>query len=126
MNRPDRNDFDDHEIYKYIILLEEYTDQLEEENDDLQSEVDNLERENNRLFDGNEKLEDELEEIQNSNPIIGGSILDELTREWLSKEKNWEIVKKLATSNEFELKLIKYMNADPELAKEIEVNKIRL
>ena len=126
MNRPNKNNFDDDEMYKYIILLEEYTNYLEEENDDLQLEVDTLERKNNRLFDENEKLEDELEEIQNFNPIIGGSILDEMTREWLSKEKNWEIVKKLATSNEFELKLIKYMNADPELAKEIEVNKIRL
>jgi chromosome segregation ATPase len=96
MNRPDRNDFDDHEIYKYIILLEEYTDQLEEENDDLQSEVDSLESKNNRLFDEDEWLEDELEEIQNSNPIIGGSILDEMTREWLLNENNWEMVKQMA------------------------------
>jgi FtsZ-binding cell division protein ZapB len=126
MNRPNKNNFDDDEMYKYIILLEEYTNYLEEENDDLQLEVDTLERKNNRLFNENERLEDELEEIQNFSPIIRGNILDELTREWLLNKSNWEIVKKLATSNEFEPLLTKYMNADPELAKEIEVNKIRL
>ena len=36
MNRPDRNNFDENEIHKYIILMEQYVDKLENDIDDLE------------------------------------------------------------------------------------------
>jgi hypothetical protein len=67
MNKPNKNDFDDHEIYKYIMLLEECIDELEDEN---------------------KKLRENL--------IKADSILDEMTIDWLKNDNNWEIVKQMA------------------------------
>ena len=67
MNKPNKNDFDDHEIYKYIMLLEEYIDELEDEN---------------------KKLRENL--------IKADNILDEMTIDWLKNDNNWEIVKQMA------------------------------
>jgi hypothetical protein len=96
MNRPDRNDFDEKEIYKYITLLEEYADHLESENDAYGWEVNSLEMANNDLISENEELEEEIDELKNSNTLYGNSILDEMTRDWLSNENNWETVKQIA------------------------------
>ena len=67
MNKPNKEDFDDHEIYKYIMLLEECIDELEDEN---------------------KKLRENL--------IKADSILDEMTIDWLKNDNNWEIVKQMA------------------------------
>ena len=67
MNKPNKNDFDDHEIYKYIMLLEECIDELEDEN---------------------KKLRENL--------IKADNILDEMTIDWLKNDNNWEIVKQMA------------------------------
>jgi hypothetical protein len=39
MNKPNRNDFDDQEIYKYIILLEEYIDKYLIKADNILDEI---------------------------------------------------------------------------------------
>jgi hypothetical protein len=67
MNKPNKNDFDDHEIYKYIMLLEEYIDELEDENKKLRN-----------------------------NLIKADNILDEMTIDWLRDDSNWEIIKQMA------------------------------
>ena len=43
MNRPDRNNFDENEIHKYIILMEQYVDKLENDIDDLEYAYESLE-----------------------------------------------------------------------------------
>jgi hypothetical protein len=67
MNKPNKNDFDDHEIYKYIMLLEECIDELEDENKKLRN-----------------------------NLIKADNILDEMTIDWLRDDSNWEIIKQMA------------------------------
>jgi hypothetical protein len=66
MNKPNKNDFDDHEIYKYIMLLEECIDELEDENKKLRN-----------------------------NLIKADNILDEMTIDWLRDDSNWEIIKQM-------------------------------
>jgi hypothetical protein len=63
MNKPNKEDFDDHEIYKYIMLLEECIDELEDENKKLRN-----------------------------NLIKADNILDEMTIDWLRDDSNWEII----------------------------------
>jgi hypothetical protein len=67
MNKPNKEDFDDHEIYKYIMLLEECIDELEDENKKLRN-----------------------------NLIKADNILDEMTIDWLRDDSNWEMVKQMA------------------------------
>lgn len=67
MNKPNKEDFDDHEIYKYIMLLEECIDELEDENKKLRN-----------------------------NLIKADNILDEMTIDWLRDDSNWEIIKQMA------------------------------
>jgi hypothetical protein len=39
MNKPNRNDFDDQEMYKYIMLLEEYIDKYLIKADNILDEI---------------------------------------------------------------------------------------
>jgi hypothetical protein len=39
MNKPNKNDFDDQEMYKYIILLEEYIDRYLIKADNILDEI---------------------------------------------------------------------------------------
>jgi hypothetical protein len=49
------------------------------------------------------------------------SILDDMTRDWLSDTDNWDIVKKLATANQFDSKseLEKYAKANPKIKSDL-------
>jgi hypothetical protein len=88
MNKPDRNEFDDKNIYKYVTLFEEYTDELEREIDEW--------RENYECKkDDVEELLNEIDQLKDQ--VVGeGSILDAMTINWLKQPNNWEIVKQMA------------------------------
>lgn len=88
MNKPDRNEFDDKNIYKYMTLFEEYTDELEREIDEW--------RENYACKkDDVEELLNEIDQLKDQT-VGEGSILDAMTINWLRQPNNWEIVKQMA------------------------------
>ena len=118
MNRPDRNNFDENDIHKYIILIEQYADKLEGDIDDLEWHNNKLERSKDDLEEDINYLESELESF-NKTFIGNGSILDEMTTDWLKQPNNWEFVKSLATQNQLENKIIRYYEADNEFAKQL-------
>lgn len=88
MNKPDRNEFDDKNIYKYMTLFEEYTDELEKEIDEW--------RENYACKkDDVEELLNEIDQLKDQT-VGEGSILDAMTINWLRQPNNWELVKQMA------------------------------
>lgn len=118
MNRPDRNDFDENEIYKYIMLLEQYADHLESKNEDLEYLNDKLEQSKDDLEEEIYRLEDKLESF-NITFIENGSILDEMTTDWLKQPNNWDFIKSLSTQNQLENKITRYCKADREFKKQL-------
>jgi predicted RNase H-like nuclease (RuvC/YqgF family) len=118
MNRPDRNNFDENDIHKYIILIEQYADKLEGDIDDLEWHNNKLERSKDDLEEDINYLESELESF-NKTFIGNGSILDEMTTDWLKQPNNWDFIKSLATQNQLENKIIKYYEADNEFATQL-------
>lgn len=118
MNRPDRNNFDENDIHKYIILMEQYADKLEGDIDDLEYDNEKL---NDQIEDRESDinyLESELESF-NKTFIGNGSILDEMTTDWLKQPNNWDFVKSLATQNQLENKITRYCKADKEFKKQL-------
>lgn len=109
MNRPDRNNFDENEIHKYIILMEQYVDKLENDIDDLEYAYESLEDQIEDKEGDINYLESQLES-SNKCFIENGSILDEMTTDWLKQPNNWDMVKSLATQNQFDNEFAKTIN----------------
>jgi predicted nuclease with TOPRIM domain len=120
MSRPKKSDYDDNDIHEYYAMLEEYVDDLLVDIDRLENQIDDLE----------EQIDDLENEVSNHEDTIDGlleimyhrnSILDDMTRDWLSDTDNWDIVKKLATANQFDSKseLEKYAKANPKIKSDL-------
>jgi TolA-binding protein len=120
MSRPKKSDYDDNDIHEYYAMLEEYVDDLLVDIDRLEDQIDDLE----------EQIDDLENEVSNNEDTIDGlleimyhrnSILDDMTRDWLSDTDNWDIVKKLATANQFDSKseLEKYAKANPKIKSDL-------
>jgi hypothetical protein len=113
MSRPKKSDYDDNDIHEYYAMLEEYVDDLLIDNSRLEHEIDDLE---NEVSDHEDTIDGLLEIMYHRN-----SILDDMTRDWLSDTDNWDIVKKLATANQFDSKseLEKYAKANPKIKSDL-------
>ena len=101
------------DIHEYYAMLEEYVDDLLVEIDRLEDQIDDLE---NEVSNHEDTIDGLLKIMYHRN-----SILDDMTRDWLSDTDNWDIVKKLATANQFDSKseLEKYAKANPKIKSDL-------
>jgi peptidoglycan hydrolase CwlO-like protein len=95
MNKPNRNEFDEKDIYKYVTLFEEYTDELEREIEEWREKYEWEANDAEELLSEIKDLNTEISQLKDQ--IVGeGSILDAMTIDWLKQPNNWEIVKQMA------------------------------
>ena len=95
MNKPNKKDFNEQDIYKYVTLLEEYIAYLEERMKNFEVEILGIEIRNTRLKNEKDDLEAEIRRLKEY-PIGGNSILDEMAIDWLRDDSNWKIIKQMA------------------------------
>jgi peptidoglycan hydrolase CwlO-like protein len=95
MNKPNRNEFDEKDIYKYVTLFEEYTDELEREIEEWREKYEWEANDAEELLSEIKDLNTEISQLKDQ--IVGeDSILDAMTIDWLKQSNNWEIVKQMA------------------------------
>lgn len=95
MNKPNRNEFDDKNIYKYVTLFEEYTSELEREIEEWRENYEWEKNDTEELLSEIKDLNTEISQLKDQ--IVGeDNILDAMTIDWLKQSNNWEIVKQMA------------------------------
>jgi len=95
MSKPNRNEFDEKDIYKYVTLFEEYTDELEREIEEWRENYEWEKNDTEELLSEIKDLNTEISQLKDQ--IVGeDNILDAMTIDWLKQPNNWEIVKQMA------------------------------